>query len=155
MLWLELVAFSTEAGVQKNTPTNNNIEMDFPMNDLQLVLPSSLIFLRRHVSRKFLGFLWSGPVQTPPHKPLQVPFSLQKRGSSEVPEKRGGGLGEENCLSQALRSVCGKENRRRTNVQQLTCKIDLSSSFYYLFFSFVLLELKPFVLKGKVLGEKF
>ena len=46
-------------------------------------------------------------------------------------------------------------SRRRTNVQQLTCKIDLSSSFYYLFFSFVLLELKPFVLKGKVLGEKF
>ena len=45
--------------------------------------------------------------------------------------------------------------RRRTNVQQLTCKIDLSSSFYYLFFSFVLIELKPFVLKGKVLGEKF
>ena len=46
------------------------------------------------------------------------------------------------------------ENRRRTNVQPLTCNIDLSSSFYYHFFSFVLLELKPFVLKGKVLGEK-
>ena len=45
-------------------------------------------------------------------------------------------------------------SRRRTNVQQLTCKIDLPFSFYYLFFSFVLLELKPFVLKGKVLGEK-
>ena len=44
--------------------------------------------------------------------------------------------------------------RRRTNVQQLTCKIDLPFSFYYLFFSFVLLELKPFVLKGNVLGEK-
>ena len=44
--------------------------------------------------------------------------------------------------------------RRRTNVQQLTCKIDLPFSFYSLFFSFVLLELKPFVLKGKVLGEK-
>ena len=39
-------------------------------------------------------------------------------------------------------------------MQQLTCKIDLSKSFYYLFFSFVLIELKPFVLKGKVLGEK-
>ena len=47
------------------------------------------------------------------------------------------------------------QNRRRTNVQQLTCKIDLSSSFYYLFLSFVLLELKPFVFKWKVLGEKF
>ena len=45
-------------------------------------------------------------------------------------------------------------NRRRTNVQQLTCNIDLSRSFYYLFFSFVLLEPKPFVLKGKVLGGK-
>ena len=33
-------------------------------------------------------------------------------------------------------------NRGRTNMQQLTCNIDLSSSFYYLFFSFVLLELK-------------
>ena len=45
--------------------------------------------------------------------------------------------------------------RRRTNVQQLTCKIDSSNSFYYLFFSFIILELKPLVLKGKVLGEKF
>ena len=40
-------------------------------------------------------------------------------------------------------------------MQQLTCNIDLSSSFYSLFFSFVLIELKPLVLKGKVLGEKF
>ena len=39
-------------------------------------------------------------------------------------------------------------------MQQLTCNIDLSSSFYYLFFSFVLIELKPSVLKGKVLGRK-
>ena len=38
-------------------------------------------------------------------------------------------------------------------MQQLTCNIDLFSSFYYLFFSFVLLELKPFVLKGKPWGE--
>ena len=38
-------------------------------------------------------------------------------------------------------------------MQQLTCNIDLSSSFYYIFFSFVLIELKPFVLKGKVLGK--
>ena len=44
---------------------------------------------------------------------------------------------------------------RRTNVQQQTCNIDSSSSFYYLFFSFVLIELKPFVLKGQVLGEIF
>ena len=34
------------------------------------------------------------------------------------------------------------EPRRRTNVQQLTCKMDLSNYLYYLFFSFVLLELK-------------
>ena len=39
-------------------------------------------------------------------------------------------------------------------MQQLTCDIDLSCSFYYIFFSFVLIELRPFVLKGKVLGEK-
>ena len=39
-------------------------------------------------------------------------------------------------------------------MQQLTCKIDLSISFYYLFFSFVPLEPKPFVLKGKVPGGK-
>ena len=36
-------------------------------------------------------------------------------------------------------------NRRMTNGQQLTCNIDLSCSFYFLFFSFVL--------KGKVLEE--
>ena len=39
-------------------------------------------------------------------------------------------------------------------MQQLTCNIDLSCSFYYLFFSFVLIELKPFVSKGKVLERK-
>ena len=33
-------------------------------------------------------------------------------------------------------------------MQQLTCKIDLSNSFYYLFFSFVLLELKSGFAKG-------
>ena len=44
--------------------------------------------------------------------------------------------------------------RRRTNVQQLTCNIDLSSYFYYFFFSFVLIELKPFV-EGKSPGGKF
>ena len=40
-------------------------------------------------------------------------------------------------------------------MQQLTCNIDLSNSFYDVFFSFVLIELKPLVLKGKVLGKKF
>ena len=47
--------------------------------------------------------------------------------------------------------------KRRTNVQPLTCKIDSSNSFYYLFFSFIILELKqkPLVLKGKVRGEKW
>ena len=54
----------------------------------------------------------------------------------------------------ALYFESGHYSWRRTNVQQLTCKIDLSNSFYYLFFSFVLLELKPYALKGKVLGEK-
>ena len=37
-------------------------------------------------------------------------------------------------------------------MQQLTCNIDLSSFFFFLFFPFVLIELKPFVLKGKVPG---
>ena len=45
-------------------------------------------------------------------------------------------------------------SRRRTSVQPLTCNIDLSRSFYYLFFSFVILELEPFVFKRKALGEK-
>ena len=44
--------------------------------------------------------------------------------------------------------------RRRTNVQQLTCNIDLSKSFYYLFFSFVLLELKPLCFEGESPGGK-
>ena len=38
-------------------------------------------------------------------------------------------------------------------MQQLTCNIGSSNSFYYVFFSFVLIELKSFVLKGKLLGE--
>ena len=53
----------------------------------------------------------------------------------------------------AQTSVSALQTRRRTNVQQLTCNIDLSSSFYYVFFSLVLIELKPFALKGKVLGK--
>ena len=44
-----------------------------------------------------------------------------------------------------------EDKRATTNVQHL----DLSSSFYYLFFSFVLIELKPFVLKGKVPGKNY
>ena len=59
------------------------------------------------------------------------------------------------CYRLRCSSFARISSRRRTKVQQLTCNIDLSSSFYYLFFSFVLIELKPFVLKGKVLGEKF
>ena len=39
-------------------------------------------------------------------------------------------------------------------MQQLTCNIDLSRPFYFLFFPFVLLELKPFVLKGRGPGGK-
>ena len=54
----------------------------------------------------------------------------------------------------AVRIPTFRRFKRRTNVQQLTCKIDSSKSFYYLFFSFIILELKPLVLKGKVRGEK-
>ena len=43
-----------------------------------------------------------------------------------------------------------KDKRATTNVQHR----NLSNSFYYLFFSFVLIGLKPFVLKGEVPGEK-
>ena len=63
--------------------------------------------------------------------------------------QRGAAWAEERLLGALRQSV----PRRRTNVQQLTCNIELSNYFYYLFFSFVLIELKPFVLKGKVLGE--
>ena len=37
-------------------------------------------------------------------------------------------------------------------MQQLTCKIDSSNYFYYLFFSFIILELKPFVFEGESPG---
>ena len=43
----------------------------------------------------------------------------------------------------------GGHKRATTNVQHRFVQF-----FYYLFFSFVLIELKPFVLKGKALGEK-
>ena len=39
-------------------------------------------------------------------------------------------------------------------MQQLMCNIDLSCYFDYLFFSFVLIELKPLVLKGKKILKK-
>ena len=39
-------------------------------------------------------------------------------------------------------------------MQQLTCNIDSSNYFYYLFFSFVLLELKPFVFYKESPGGK-
>ena len=69
--------------------------------------------------------------------------------------KRSGG-----SIQQTFWAIFVKENGklsmdRRTNVQQLTCNIDLPNYFYCLFFSFVLIEQKPFVLKGKVLGDKF
>ena len=40
-------------------------------------------------------------------------------------------------------------------MQQLTCKIDSSNYFYYLFFSFIILEPKPLVLKGKSGGKNY
>ena len=39
-------------------------------------------------------------------------------------------------------------------MQQLTCNIDLSCSFYYLFFSFVLIELKTLCFEGESPGGK-
>ena len=51
--------------------------------------------------------------------------------------------------------LLGCHFRRRTNVQQLTCNINLSCSFIIFSSLFVLIELKPLVLKGKVLRQKF
>ena len=76
--------------------------------------------------------------------PAAPPPPVQKRDAQHMFLQHGGAHAEK----------LKDEYRRRTNVQQLTCNIDLSSSFYYLFFSFVLIEPKPFVLKGKVLGEQ-
>ena len=39
-------------------------------------------------------------------------------------------------------------------MQQLTCNIDLSCYFYYLFFSFVLLELEALCFEGESPGGK-
>ena len=39
-------------------------------------------------------------------------------------------------------------------MQQLTCNIDLSCSLYYIFFSFVLIELKPLCFERESLGGK-
>ena len=80
----------------------------------------------------------SPPPPCRPGLPLPLPRAEKKKKISETSAKH--------------LSATSLYRRRRTNVQQLTCKINLSSSFYFLFFSFVLIE--PFVLKGKVLGEK-
>ena len=94
---------------------------------------------------EFPHFMGMGVVPAPSslrRKGLFLAFSGLPRWSSDPPEK-----GEKRRKKAA-------KNQRRTNVQQLTCKIDSSNSFYYLFFSFIILELKPLVLKGKVRGEK-
>ena len=45
--------------------------------------------------------------------------------------------------------------QRRTNVQQLTCNVDLSSSFFLSFLLFSSLWAKALCFEGEVLGEKF
>ena len=47
-----------------------------------------------------------------------------------------------------------QENRRRTNVQQLTCKIDSSNSFYYLFLLFYYPWAKTLCFEGESPGGK-
>ena len=54
------------------------------------------------------------------------------------------------CTVQEKSHVQEEDKRATTNVQNRFVQIFLLS-----FFSFVLIELKPFVLKGKVLGENF
>ena len=113
---------------------------------------------------------------TPPPRPPETPekqtvgtvtashkmLTLQALSSSlNASTAKRGCLGREKALEVTSSSLSPKTApsiytfRRRTNVQQLTCKINLPFSFYYLFFSFVLLQLKPFVLKGLVLGENY
>ena len=53
------------------------------------------------------------------------------------------------CMLSGTKTNVDK-NRRRTNVQQLTCNIDLFSYFFISFLLFCLIELKkPFVLNGE------
>ena len=94
----------------------------------------------------------SDPSQNPAHE------GCLSSARKEVPERgvwgRNGGVRKKGRKDTQKKNLGHRVTRRRTNVQQLTCKIDLPFSFYYLFFSFVFLELKPLVLKGKVPGEK-
>ena len=85
------------------------------------------------------------PPPGPPMRPLALPPSWDQTKKPRPPPPN----------PPPPPSLPSPKFRRRTNVQQLTCNMDLSSSFYYLFFSYVLIELKPFVLKGKVLGKQF
>ena len=71
---------------------------------------------------------------------------MQARTSKEHDARHGHGLGtwaqelagSDPAATQVFLLLCPlSRNRRRTNVQQLTCNIDLSCSFYHLFFSFV------------------
>ena len=52
-------------------------------------------------------------------------------------------------MTRRVLRISEEDKRATTNVQNRFVQF-----FFYLFFSFVLLELKPLVLKGKVLGEK-
>ena len=84
------------------------------------------------------------------------PKNLCDKDSAELSGDLSGAI----CLKTFVLLPCALEllgNFRRTNVQQLTCNIDLSCYFYfcYLFFFSVLIELKPFVLNGESPGGKF
>ena len=101
-------------------------------------------------SQIVVTLVFSRPLPAACHA-LESPFA--------IPISQKDGNGPQALLPKLLAESRIKDDfacfsRRRTNVQQQTWNMDLSCSFYYLFFSFVLLELKHFVLKVKVLGEK-
>ena len=82
----------------------------------------------------------------------------RQRGIETMVTDHGLGRGQTMVWGVDPETVRGKNGvvqiRRRTNVQQLTCNIDLSCSFYCVFFSFVLIGLNPFVLTGESPGGK-
>ena len=83
-----------------------------------------------------------------------VAFSWLFRGPRFGQILRVLALEQSSFLERMFRHARVRVYRRRTNVQQLTCNIDLSCSCCYFFFSFVLIELEPLVLKGKSPGGK-
>ena len=97
---------------------------------------------------------FAGHPRFPSSKPKEDKLSRESTNFSATTPSRGRPA-HHRAVSAPQKLIFVLFFRKRTHVQQLTCNIDLSSYFYYLFFSFVLIELKPFVLKGKENSENF